>query len=159
MVVVLAAAIPSIGLFLAGTSCQSIKGRKGDASIGANVQMLELREAIQAKVKDADRSKELLEMVSQTERQLGLVNQSYLETGRKFGKLAADHSKDANDLIGFLNQWEAEVGQKRQAIFNQLLAMKTRATAEEWPAISSAFLNSALDQSDRARSVRGAGDS
>ena len=141
-------------LLLVGTACQSKKGASAPDKVGKKVQMVELRQVIYARVPDLNRSSELIKMVGFAEQELGAINTGYLKYSKKFGKASANHSKSAADLHLILREWQAESSARRGRLTDALLAMKGQATAEEWPAISKAFINSVAVQSDRYRALQ-----
>ncbi len=143
-------AFASITLILLITSaCQSKKAASGAAAIGGNVKMVELRQVIHSQVPDLHRATALINMVGFAEQELGAINEVYLKYSKKFGKVSANHSKSAGDLHLILREWEGQTTRRRRRLTDALLAMKGQATAEEWPAISRAFMNSVAQQSDR----------
>ncbi len=115
--------------------------------------MTELRKVIYAQVPDLTRASALINMVSKAEQELGNINKSYLKYSQKFGKITANHSKTANDLHLLLAEWEGVTVARRRRLTDTLIAMKSQATAKEWPEISKAFINSVAVQSDRYRSL------
>lgn len=136
------------------TACQTNKGAQAPEPIGKDVQLTQLRQVVQTQVPDPNRSARLLSMVGSAERELGALNQDFNERSKEFGKMSADHSKTANDLQVFLRSWSASENTGRVRLTDTLLAMKNYATAEEWPAISDAFVNGVMNQSDRYQSLR-----
>jgi len=144
----LAGSLAVLSLLLA-TSCQTNKGAKAPEPIGKDVQLTQLRQIVQTQVPDPNRSAKLLSMVGSAERELGALNKDYIDRSKEFGKMSADHSKTANDLQVFLRSWSASENTGRVRLTDTLLAMKNYATAEEWPAISNAFVNGVMNQSDR----------
>lgn len=147
-----AIAAASLVLFL-GTACQSNKGAKAPEPVGKDVELTQLRQVVQTGVADPNRSAKLLSMVGHAEKELGALNKDYLDRSKDFGKMSADHSKTANDLQVFLRNWSASENTGRVRLTDTLLAMKNYATAEEWPAISNAFVNGVMQQSDRYQSL------
>ncbi len=148
------AALATITLILfVSTACQSKKGAKGPAKVGDKVQMVELRRVIHSQIPDLNRATALINMVGFAEQELGAINEHYLKYSKKFGKMSANHSKSATDLHLVLREWEAQTSNRRLRLTDALLAMKSQATEEEWPAISKAFLYSVTQQSDRYRSL------
>jgi len=144
------AAIASIAMILfVGTACQSKKGAKGPDLVGDKVNLAELRQTIQTRIPDPARSAALMNMVSRAEMELGAINEEFVKYSKKFGKVTANHSKGANDLHLILREWEAESSAHRLRITEVLLGMKNYTSAEEWPTISNAFMNSITQQSDR----------
>lgn len=139
-------------LLLVPSSCKSNKGGN-TTEVGQKVQLTELRKVIYAQVPDLTRASALINMASKAEQELGAINQSYLKYNEKFGKATANHSKTANDLHLLLQEWEGETGARRRRLTDTLIAMKSQATAKEWPEISKAFINSVAAQSDRYRSL------
>ncbi len=148
------AAVASLTLvLLVGTACQSNKGAKGPEKVGDKVQMVELRRVIHSQVPDLNRASELIKMVGFAEQELGELNENYLKYSKEFGKVTANHSKSATDLHLVLREWESQTSDRRRRLTDALLAMKGQSTAEEWPAISKAFINSVAVQSDRYRAL------
>ncbi len=148
------AVLSSIALILfVGSACQSKKGAKGHTQVGNKVQMVELREVIHSRVPDLNRASALISMVDFAEQELGAINEGYLDFSKKFGKMSANHSKGAPELHMVLREWETESTTRRRRLTDALLSMKGQATAQEWPAISRAFMNSVANQSDRYRSL------
>lgn len=117
--------------------------------VGDDVKMMEVRHVIQTQISDPARSVALLNRVSYAETQLGEINEEYVKYSKKFGKVTANHSKGASDLHLILREWEAQSSSNRHRITETLLDMKNYTSAEEWPAISTAFMNSITKQSDR----------
>ena len=138
---------------LAGTACQTKKGAKGANQTGANVKMAELRQVIQTRVPDPVRVAALMNTVDHAERELGAINEGFIKHIKEFGKMSANHSKDANDLHMNLTDWEIQASAQRRRLTDVLFSMRSNATPEEWPLITNAFLNSVKRQSDRYKSL------
>lgn len=150
----LAIAASSALILFAGTACQSKKGAKGPATVGADVKMVELRQVIQSQIVDRNRGAELMKMVSVAEYELGAINESFIKHSKDLGKMSGKHSVTAGEMHVALREWDGEASDHRVRITDALLAMKKHATAEEWPALSNAFINSVMRQSDRYKSLR-----
>jgi hypothetical protein len=144
-------AISMAGVLFLVTACKTAKEPK---PIGADVNLAELRWVIQTQVAEPGQSAPLLGLVSQAERELGSINESYLTGSKELQTLSADHSMSSAELQKLLQDFEDEAAIARHRLIDTLLAMKPHTTAEEWPAISNAFLNSVMSQSDRYLGIR-----
>lgn len=148
-------AAASIALILfVGTACQSKKGAQGPAKVGDNVKMVELRQVIQNKIVDPYRAAELMRMVVGVERDLGAINESFIKHSKELGKMSGKHSVTSGEMQVVLREWDGEASAGRLRVTNTLFAMKKHTTREEWPAVSNAFVNSVMQQSDRYKSLR-----
>lgn len=140
-------------ILLVGTACKSTKST-GPEAVGTEVQLTGLRQVVLTQVADPGRSSAILGLVDRAERELGAINETFMSGNEEFAEMSADHSVSAGELQAFYNNWEGQVSAKRLRMIDTILAMKPYATAEEWPAISHAFVDSVLQQSDRYQKIR-----
>ena len=139
---------------LVTVSCQSTKNSGGQELVGSKVQMTELRQVLQTRVADPARSSAMMKMTGDAEQTLGSINESFIKKSKEFGKMSADHSKTAAELQNFMRAWDAEDHNQRARLAGVMLAMRQQSTPEEWPAISNAFVNSVMRQSDRYQTLQ-----
>ena len=138
---------------LSQTGCQMGKSKE-DKPVRKDVEMFELRREISSRVSDPQRSAALLILVESAEKELAGLNVDYLESNKKFAKMSANHKTTASELNEHVRAAEVAASNRRLRLADLMLAMKERSTPEEWPALSNAFINSVLSDSDRYRALQ-----
>ena len=68
--------------------------------------------------------------------------------------MSANHKTTASELNEHVRAAEVAASNRRLRLADLMLAMKERSTPEEWPALSNAFINSVLSDSDRYRALQ-----
>lgn len=122
--------------------------------VGDKVQLTELRQVIRTQVADPARGNAMMQLAGNAEQTLGQINENFIKHSKEFGKMSADHSKTAGELQNYMRTWDAEDHNQRAQLANVLLAMRSQATPAEWPAVSNAFVNSIMRQSDRYQTLQ-----
>ena len=143
-----------VAVVLVSVSCQTSKKGGEQELVGNKVQLTELRQVIQTQVADPARSNAMMQLAGNAEQTLGNINENFIKRSKEFGKMSADHSKTAGELQNYMRTWDAEDHNQRAQLANVMLAMRSQSTPAEWPAVSNAFVNSIMRQSDRYQTLQ-----